>query len=426
MENAIYCALLALHNLALVMCVAGPFYMGRMVAARGKHGKKLFYRLDSVVEDVITSQPMLCWLAIIVLFATGFGFPVVHLLFHGQMKEVSTVAVVALGVKLVFVLGIVGILFYGTSVINPKLKVLFAKFKEGEPADPETEKQFFALRGVRKKWCDRCLVLGVLVLLVSPVLRFSEPETPELAARQGRTEGSTEAVLLVTNLKTSLSTDELMEIARERQPKFRAIPELHQGFLGHDTCLNTNVALDAGARRGQRGLMPRIASSAGSRDASGLTCLGGGPGRPEVTLMDEFAQQLTELVGGKARDAEIEPTVHFNVTGDCIEFLASPDRFYAERIDKRVTVYYGKKDNQIMGALLKGVRELLDQMSVKCPGFAFEIVDRKVRLAVLLRAGLWTSKPTFEGVKLTRYCKVYHSLIEAAEKAGVEAELVEV
>ncbi len=181
-ENTIYCVLLALHNLALVVCVAGPFYLGRMVAARGRQPKELIYSLDSVVEDVISSQPMLCWLVVIVLFATGFGFPVVHLLFHGQLKEVGAVGWVAFGVKHVLVLGLVGILFYGTFVINPKIKELFAKFEEGEPADPETEKQFFALRGVRKKWCDRCLVLGVLVLLISPVLRFSEPPKPVGAA----------------------------------------------------------------------------------------------------------------------------------------------------------------------------------------------------------------------------------------------------
>ncbi len=97
MENVVYCALLALHNLALVVCVAGPFYLGRMASARGRQPKELIYRLDSVVEDVVTSQPMLCWLTIIVLFATGFGFPAVHLLFHGQLKEVSTVGWVAFG-----------------------------------------------------------------------------------------------------------------------------------------------------------------------------------------------------------------------------------------------------------------------------------------------------------------------------------------
>ena len=52
-ENAIYCVLLALHNLALAVCVAGPFYLGRMVAARGKHGGELFYRLDSCVTHAI-------------------------------------------------------------------------------------------------------------------------------------------------------------------------------------------------------------------------------------------------------------------------------------------------------------------------------------------------------------------------------------
>jgi hypothetical protein len=141
--------------------------------------------------------------------------------------------------------------------------------------------------------------------------------------------------------------------------------------------------------------------------------------------MDEFARQVTELVGGKARDAEFQPSVHYNAPGDCIEFIASPDRFYAERIDRRVTVYYRKKDNEIMGALLKGVRGLLDQMNEKCPGFAFEIIDHKVRLGLLLRAGLWTSDMDLKSVQRTRYKKVYEELIETAERVGAEAELCE-
>jgi len=118
MENLIYTILLALHNIALVGCVAGPFYMSRIVAKRSKYGKKIIYDMDALEEDVITSQPMFCWLFLIILYATGFGFPFVHLLFHGALKE------------------------------------------------------FFSLRALRKKWCDVCLVLGILVLLVSPILRF--------------------------------------------------------------------------------------------------------------------------------------------------------------------------------------------------------------------------------------------------------------
>jgi len=71
MENIIYTILLALHNIALVGCVAGPFYMGRIVDARSKYPKKIIYNMDRMMEDVITSQPMICWLLVIILYTTG-------------------------------------------------------------------------------------------------------------------------------------------------------------------------------------------------------------------------------------------------------------------------------------------------------------------------------------------------------------------
>ncbi len=172
MENVIYTILLALHNIALVGCVAGPFYMSRIVANRGKYEKKVIYDMDSLMEDVITSQPMLCWLFIIVLYATGFGFPLVYFLFHGELKEFSSIALAAFIFKHILILGIVGILFYGTFFINPRIKELFSRFKSGEEPEEEAVRAFFSLRAKRKKWCDVCLVLAILVLLVSPLLRF--------------------------------------------------------------------------------------------------------------------------------------------------------------------------------------------------------------------------------------------------------------
>lgn len=172
MENAIYSVLLALHNLALVGCVAGPFYMARIVKARANYEKKIIYPMDRLEEDVITSQPIICWLMIIVLYLTGIGFPVVYVLFHGELRETSAIATVAFWLKQALVFGIVAIQYYGTFVINPKLKELFARFREDEQPDPADEAEFFATRAKRKKWCDRCLWLGVLVLLVSPLLRW--------------------------------------------------------------------------------------------------------------------------------------------------------------------------------------------------------------------------------------------------------------
>lgn len=172
MEKVIYSVLSALHNIALVFCVAGPYYMSRIVEARAKYEKKIIYPMDRLEEDVITTQPIICWLMIIVLYVTGFGFPVTYLLFHGQLKETSSIVMVAFWVKHILVLGMVAIQFYGTFYINPKIKEIFARFKEGEPPNPEDEKEFFTIRAKRKKWCDRCLWLGILVLVISPLLRW--------------------------------------------------------------------------------------------------------------------------------------------------------------------------------------------------------------------------------------------------------------
>ncbi|NCO39615.1 MAG: hypothetical protein GW911_18330 [Armatimonadetes bacterium] len=57
---------------------------------------------------------------IILLYATGIGFPVVYLLFHGELRETSTVAATAFWVKQLLVLGLVAIQFYGTFVLNPR------------------------------------------------------------------------------------------------------------------------------------------------------------------------------------------------------------------------------------------------------------------------------------------------------------------
>ncbi|MCP4230030.1 MAG: hypothetical protein GY771_07760 [bacterium] len=172
MENIINVFLLAVHNIALVGCVAAPFYNLKLVNQRGKHGQKLYYELDKVVEDTIQGNEPYCWAFIILLYATGFAFPFVYYAFHGQFSEFSTIALVAFIVKHVFVFGIVAIAFYITFMVNPKIKALFATFKpDATPADGDAS-SFFALRATRKKLCKICFAFGIIILLVSPILRF--------------------------------------------------------------------------------------------------------------------------------------------------------------------------------------------------------------------------------------------------------------
>ena len=90
----------------------------------------------------------------------------------------------------------------------------------------------------------------------------------------------------------------------------------------------------------------------------------------EVQMMtamsnSEFAKRMMLL----ARPAEqFEPTAIYDPDGDCIEFLAKPDSFYAERVDDLVTVYYSQETNEVIGSLIKGVSAASARRSSRrCP-----------------------------------------------------------
>src|SRR3954454_18358058 len=107
----------------------------------------------------------------------------------------------------------------------------------------------------------------------------------------------------------------------------------------------------------------------------------------------EFASQMLLL----ARPADaFKPMAEYDPDGDCIEFLAKPDSFYAERVDDLVTVYYSQETQEVIGSLIKGVRGFCDKILKTMPGFQIEIRDGRVRLVHMFRARLWSSKAATE------------------------------
>mgnify|MGYP000476459883 CR=1 FL=1 len=124
-----------------------------------------------------------------------------------------------------------------------------------------------------------------------------------------------------------------------------------------------------------------------------------------------FAKRLMLL----ARPAEkYNPTATYDPDGDCIEFLAKPDPFYAERVDDLVTVYYSQSTHEVIGSLIKGVSRFCERMDQSMPGFKIVIRDGRVRLEYLFLAQLWHMKDEI----LT-----YRKLIQVAEETNVEAEM---
>jgi hypothetical protein len=99
MENILYSVNLAIHILATIFCVAGPFYQLLWVRRRGKLGHPLIYSFDRVMESVLSLQPKLCFAFIITLILTGFVFPLIHYGFHGEWKEVSGFSLIIFRLK---------------------------------------------------------------------------------------------------------------------------------------------------------------------------------------------------------------------------------------------------------------------------------------------------------------------------------------
>src|SRR3990170_325063 len=114
---------------------------------------------------------------------------------------------------------------------------------------------------------------------------------------------------------------------------------------------------------------------------------------------NEFAKRML-LLGRPA--GQFRPTATYDPDGDCIEFLAKPDPFYAERVDDLVTVYYSQETNEVIGSFIKGVSRFCERVLQKMPGFSIVIHDGRVRLEHLFLARLWfEAKDATDMVSLT-------------------------
>ena len=173
-EQIIHSILLVLHNIALVGCAAAPFYNRQLVLKRGQYGPKLHYELDKVVEDTLQGNAPYCIVFITTLWLTGMAMPVNHLLFHGALRDLHLVAMVALVLKLLSVAGMMVIMFIILFQLNPRLRELFASFSPNAAPEADAEKEFFAKRARRKALCEICLKLAIAVLVCSAFLGFGD------------------------------------------------------------------------------------------------------------------------------------------------------------------------------------------------------------------------------------------------------------
>jgi len=138
-----------------------------------------------------------------------------------------------------------------------------------------------------------------------------------------------------------------------------------------------------------------------------------------VASNEEFAKRMMLLA---EPDESFKPTATYDSDGDCIEFLASPDPFYAERVDDLVTVYYSQVTDQVIGSLIKGVSEFCSRLLETMPGFQIEIGGRRVKLRHIFLARLWSSSFAPRDIPTLAYKK----LIAISQDTEVEGDLCRV
>jgi len=110
---------------------------------------------------------------------------------------------------------------------------------------------------------------------------------------------------------------------------------------------------------------------------------------------------------------KFEATAFYDPDGDCIEFLFASDDYYAERIDDLVTVYYSRSSGELIGSMIKNVKDI----ERNHPGvFAISVEDGRVVLRHLFvaAAGALNDKAQIQ---------IYKKLAKFAEDAKAEAEL---
>jgi hypothetical protein len=69
-----------------------------------------------------------------------------------------------------------------------------------------------------------------------------------------------------------------------------------------------------------------------------------------IVMTPEFEQFA--LDGPVTEAGDFQPIAHHDPDGDCIEFIASDESYYAQRLDSLVTVYIGRETGEIVGSFI--------------------------------------------------------------------------
>lgn len=77
-------------------------------------------------------------------------------------------------------------------------------------------------------------------------------------------------------------------------------------------------------------------------------------------------QTFEEFVLAGCPPAEVfRPFASYDPDGDCIEFFATNESFYGERLGPLVTIYRGQETGEVVGVLVEDIKDIMAGPSPK-------------------------------------------------------------
>lgn len=115
--------------------------------------------------------------------------------------------------------------------------------------------------------------------------------------------------------------------------------------------------------------------------------------------LNEFLEGL-----GQEASSSFEPKAFYNLDGDFLEYITSPEPYFARRLDGLVTVYMRISDNEIVGARIKEISTVLK----KHDGCNILIKDGdKVPVQRIIVVALWENSDKSSG-EISFYNRICH------------------
>ncbi|MEW6517364.1 MAG: hypothetical protein AB1439_10735 [candidate division FCPU426 bacterium] len=170
MEPWLYAALLAVHNLVLVIFGGGMFSVWLLNRKRSDYDRTSLHPGDHLLEASMIAHPDGYLRGLIMLALTGGGMPLVHFLYHGHIKPQTAVSWSAFGFKGVLVTVLFVVLIRWLKQVELPLGRAYAEAKAAPT--PANCQRYFELSARRTRWCLWGWVVALLVLLVTPLVTF--------------------------------------------------------------------------------------------------------------------------------------------------------------------------------------------------------------------------------------------------------------